>query len=105
MGKKEENKGFVCILCQGVVHPLKNGSYRNHCPFCLASVHVDGVLPGDRKSTCSGIMKPTLLKKSSKKGWQILHVCLKCGFRRCNKIAELDPQSDDWKQIVRLPVG
>ncbi|MBA3237248.1 MAG: RNHCP domain-containing protein [Parachlamydiaceae bacterium] len=23
--------------------PLRNGSYRNHCPFCLSSLHVDDI--------------------------------------------------------------
>ncbi|WDF05905.1 RNHCP domain-containing protein [Shouchella hunanensis] len=34
-----------------------NGSYRNHCPFCLYSKHQD-IIPGDRASTCGGLMEP-----------------------------------------------
>ncbi|WP_265181671.1 RNHCP domain-containing protein [Geomicrobium sp. JCM 19055] len=49
-----------------VVEPLENGSYRNHCPSCLYSKHVD-VIPGDRASTCHSLMEPIDLKSHSKK--------------------------------------
>jgi hypothetical protein len=37
---------FVCVHCGKEVKPLGYTS-RDHCPFCLWSVHVD-VNPGDR---------------------------------------------------------
>ena len=105
MGKKQENTNFICVVCQKCVMPLQHGSYRNHCPFCLTSLHVDDVIPGDRKSTCHGIMKAYLLKYNGKKGWQIIHKCVKCGQEKLNIIAEGDTQSDDWKEIVKLSLG
>jgi hypothetical protein len=88
-------------VCRQHVMSLRNGGYRNHCPSCLSSLHVDDHTPGDRKSLCHGIMKATGLKFSGK-GWQIVHKCLKCGTERVNKIAERDVQSDDWTMIVLL---
>jgi hypothetical protein len=102
MGRKEENSHFMCAVCEQQVMPLRHGSYRNHCPFCLSSVHVDDVTPGDRKSLCHGIMRANRLKFSGKKGWQIVHTCMKCGVEKRNKIAEGDAQSDDWSKIVQL---
>lgn len=102
MGKKEENTAFVCVVCQRNVMPLKNGSYRNHCPFCLSSLHVDSIAPGDRNSRCHGVMKAYGIKFTGKKGWQIIHKCQRCGTVKVNKIAEGDPQSDDWEEILKL---
>ena len=102
MGKKEENTSFTCIVCKKHVKPLQNGSYRNHCPFCLSSVHVDNIVPGDRESSCHGVMKAYKIKYNTKKGWQIVHKCMKCQSEKTNKIAEGDSQSDDWREIVRL---
>ena len=102
MGKKEQNSHFVCVVCHQHVMPLRNGGYRNHCPSCLSSLHVDDCTPGDRKSHCHGIMKASSVKFSGKKGWQIVHTCLSCGVERVNKIAQGDIQSDDWMKIVRL---
>jgi len=102
MGKKEENTDFTCVVCQRYVMPLKNGSYRNHCPFCLSSLHVDDKLPGDRKSVCHGVMQAQGLRFNGKKNWQIVHKCIKCGSVKINKIAEGDVQSDNWMEIIRL---
>ncbi|MBU1911151.1 RNHCP domain-containing protein, partial [Patescibacteria group bacterium] len=43
---------FVCEHCSAQVNPLEKGTYRNHCPHCLFSKHVDLECPGDRKSPC-----------------------------------------------------
>ena len=37
MSRNTENRGFCCEHCQQMVLPVTNGSYRNHCPFCLRS--------------------------------------------------------------------
>lgn len=87
MSKKTENNAFTCIHCGREVLPLTNGSYRNHCPHCLFSLHVDNI-PGDRASDCGGSMKPIDVIYHSKKGYQIRHKCMRCGFERVNKIAE-----------------
>ncbi len=101
MSRKEENTGFICVHCGRNVSALTNGSYRNHCPFCLYSFHVDELM-GDRKSNCFGQMKPIEIKYNSKKGYQIVHICSKCGVRRVNKIAENTDMPDDFEAILKL---
>ncbi len=54
MKKRILNTAFVCQNCKREVLPIQNGSYRNHCPFCLFSLHVDGEVPGDRKKQLQG---------------------------------------------------
>lgn len=41
MSRKTENTAFTCLHCGRQVLPLTNGSFRDHCPFCLYSLHVD----------------------------------------------------------------
>ena len=64
--RANENNGFMCRYCNREVQRLTNGSYRNHCPFCLYSLHVDR-MPGDRNSDCFGLMKPVTYRYTSKK--------------------------------------
>lgn len=96
----EENEGFVCEWCGTDVVPLTNGSYRNHCPACLHSKHVDEH-PGDRRSMCRGLMKPIELAYRRKKGYQIVHVCVECGTLKRNKVAVDTVQPDDLVAWVR----
>lgn len=70
---------FVCEHCNAEVFPLESGSYRNHCPKCLYSKHLDDEGPGDRKSKCKGLMKPVGVDYRKNKGWMIVHQCEKCG--------------------------
>jgi hypothetical protein len=104
MSKKQENAPFICALCYKQVLPLQNGSYRNHCPFCLGSVHVDNI-PGDRKNPCKGIMIACGLIQKGKKGWQLIHKCQQCGIEKVNKIAEDSVQPDDWHKLVALSIN
>ncbi|WP_420871372.1 RNHCP domain-containing protein [Lysinibacillus xylanilyticus] len=53
-----------------MVEPLTNGSFRNHCPKCLFSKHVDTV-PGDRASTCKGLMRPIGVDYTEKKAFNL----------------------------------
>ncbi|MTI95860.1 MAG: RNHCP domain-containing protein [Firmicutes bacterium] len=101
MSRIQENTGFICEWCGAEVLPLNNGSYRNHCPFCLHSKHVD-VLPGDRKNQCRGLMQPLTVRHNPKKGWQIVHRCITCGAEQANIIADADVQPDDIGQLTRL---
>lgn len=49
---------FTCKVCGREILPEGAGSdHRNHCPYCLSSVHVDNE-PGDRASECHGVMEP-----------------------------------------------
>jgi hypothetical protein len=101
MSKKNENTGFVCEHCGKLVLPLTNGSYRNHCPFCLYSKHLDEH-PGDRNSFCKGLMEPVHLIHHSKKGFQIIHRCLTCNEVRANKMAEGTVQPDVLEKLLLL---
>ena len=101
MARKDENRGFICINCRTAVTPLTNGSYRNHCPVCLCSVHMD-VYPGDRASDCHGLMRPVGVAYRAKKGWQVMHRCERCGASRPNRIADDTVQPDDMQEVARL---
>ena len=81
----KNDSGFVCAHCGKTVEPLGYTS-RNHCPFCLWSLHVD-VNPGDRANTCGGQMEPIAAKPDPKAGFVILHRCTKCGELHPNKAA------------------
>lgn len=94
MSRKNENTNFVCENCKKNIKALTNGSYRNHCPFCLYSKHLDNK-PGDRASECKGLMKPIDLEYSSKKGYQIVHQCLKCKKIQKNRVAVDTIQEDN----------
>ena len=81
--RRKEN--FVCENCGFEV--IGNG-FTNHCPRCLWSKHVD-INPGDRQAPCRGLMKPVSFEV--KKGrYRVLHRCVKCGFKRWNKVADGD---------------
>jgi hypothetical protein len=84
---------FTCDHCGAAVEPLASGSYRNHCPVCLYSKHVDQEGPGDRESSCHGLMKPIGIDHSGKKGWMIIHRCLQCGKQLPNIAAPDDDLS------------
>jgi hypothetical protein len=95
------NDPFRCEKCGRDVPPLRSGSYRNHCPFCLWSQHVDRA-PGDREETCGGMMEPIGLEQSGKKGFVIIHRCRLCGAVRRNRAALDDPVPDDWDALIGL---
>jgi hypothetical protein len=61
-------------------------AYRNHCPYCLWSRHVDD-LPGDRASGCGGAMEPIAVWVRRGSDWAIIHQCRKCGALHSNRIA------------------
>lgn len=101
MSRYSENTAFTCDNCGKTVQMLTNGSYRNHCPFCLYSKHLDNK-PGDRKSICRGLMRPIRVQNKSGKGMQIVHKCVKCGIEKPNKIAEYGVQPDSIEEIIKL---
>lgn len=52
------NESFTCRVCGRLVVPNGAGSdHRNHCPYCLTSMHLD-IEPGDREADCGGAMEP-----------------------------------------------
>ena len=91
------NQGFKCEKC-GKINPILKGSCRNHCKKCLYSKHVDDEVPGDRESTCLGLMEPIELDNNGKKGYVIIHKCVKCGKIQNNKAAP----DDDFDVIIKL---
>ncbi|PID84292.1 hypothetical protein CSB09_01805 [Candidatus Gracilibacteria bacterium] len=91
------NETFECLHCGNRVLPHTQGSARNHCPYCLYSLHLDEDIPGDRASLCHGMMKPIDFTYKKKKGDMILHECQKCGKTILNKVAP----DDDFIGFVR----
>ncbi len=82
----KNDDGFICVHCGKEVKPLGYTS-RNHCPFCLWSLHLD-VNPGDRASMCGGELEPVGAEPNAKKGgYTIIHRCVKCRVIRRNKAA------------------
>ena len=96
---RKNDSGFRCAACGREVPPLGYSS-RNHCPFCLASLHLD-VLPGDRQADCGGLMEAVKTEPDPKRGFVITHVCRKCGaVRRCKAAKD-----DDRSLLIRLTAG
>jgi hypothetical protein len=100
VGRRAENTGFVCARCGETVLALTNGSYRNHCPTCLWSLHVDEA-PGDRASACGGPMEPIGLQRGAKH-LQVVHRCARCGLVRPNRVAERTVQPDRFEALLLL---
>lgn len=82
--------GFACRNC-GTEIVLEGGGtkHRNHCPFCLHSVHLDDQ-PGDRLAGCAGVMEPVAVWVRKGGEWAIIHRCRKCGHFGSNRIAADD---------------
>jgi hypothetical protein len=92
----KNNSGFICKNCKQKVqkHP---SSSRNHCTKCLNSLHIDEFIPGDRKSTCFGLMQPIFINMKHQ-NFIITHRCEKCG-----KISHNITASDDSiEEITKL---
>jgi hypothetical protein len=84
--KKSLENGFVCRYCGRVVSNEAPGTrHRNHCPWCLRSVHVDADT-GDRSSSCGGIMEPIAVSVRNGE-WILIHRCTGCGTLKANRIA------------------
>lgn len=91
---------FKCSNCK---KEITNNNFigtanRNHCPFCLWSLHVDLEIPGDRKSNCQGLMKPAELTFKKDGEIMIVHKCLKCGSVSKNRIAG----DDNSEEILKI---
>jgi len=90
--KKEED--FVCKVCGTKV---KGTGYTNHCPNCLFSLHVDEISPGDRLSSCKGLMEP--IKAEIENGeYTLTHKCQICKKVIKNKTSP----EDNFEEILKL---
>lgn len=101
---QKNDSGFICRHCGREVLPLGYTS-RNHCPFCLWSVHVD-ILPGDRANPCGGLLRPVRAEPDPRRGYILIHRCESCGAIVRNRTAhEAAVQPDNMDLIIRLTAG
>jgi len=94
---------FECENCGNRVSEHAVGTeYRNHCPKCLYSRHLDEEVPGDRKAGCGGLMDPAglIFKQESDSPGElmIVHRCLKCGRVSKNRVAG----DDQAESIIKV---
>ena len=82
--------GFACKACGREVVPEGAGSrHRNHCPYCLTSLHLD-VEPGDRAADCGGRVEAVAIWVRRNGEWAVIHRCTCCGVLSSNRIAADD---------------
>ena len=89
------DEAFICNVCNKTVKPL-NYTARDHCPYCLCSIHVDNN-PGDRQNECHGVLKPVSIDKF-KDTYKIVYKCDKCGEIKRNIMAN----DDDFDKIIEV---
>ena len=83
-------ESFTCRVCGRLVTPGGAGTdHRNHCPNCLASVHLD-IEPGDREADCGGVMEAVGVWVRKGGEWAVIHRCRVCGMLSSNRIAADD---------------
>ena len=101
--KKDTGDFFICIQC-GMNVSLKafGTKERNHCPFCLWSIHID-LRPGDRKCFCKGGMAPISVWIKDDGEWSIIHRCTICGMLKTNRIAG-DDNEEELINLVKKPL-
>lgn len=94
----KNNQRFICINCNKEVslHPT---SSRDHCNYCLYSLHVD-IYPGDRLNECKGILKPIDVEVNADKT-KLIYECQKCHLRVKN-ISAID---DNFDEIIKISVS
>ncbi len=90
-------ENFTCDRCHQTV---VGDGYRNHCPNCLQSKHVD-INPGDRAAGCEGAM--LVVDIVLEHGTYILtHQCVKCNYQKRNKAHEEDSTDALIEAMVAL---
>ncbi len=95
------NEAFTCGHCDFAVPP-GDGFVRNHCPRCLRSAHVDGDVPGDRASSCGGLMDP--FDPETRGGlWIVTHRCRECGQERRNRLYPDAATEPDRLDVLHPP--
>jgi len=87
---QSSDPGFTCRVCGAVNPPEGAGSrHRNHCRHCLSSLHLD-IEPGDRASSCRGVMEAIGVWVRKDGEWAVIHRCRDCGALSSNRIAADD---------------
>ena len=94
--KNSTNSSFNCANCGKKVSPAQKTA-RNHCPFCLWSLHVDSETPGDRSSNCGGKMEPVAIFQKHGE-WIVIHRCVICEKEIANKCAE----DDNFEMLISV---
>ncbi|MCB9678536.1 MAG: RNHCP domain-containing protein [Alphaproteobacteria bacterium] len=94
------DEAFTCVRC-GASVPPHGRSARDHCPFCLAGLHVDGDVPGDRASDCGGLLEPVAVHRE-KGRWILEYRCQLCGATRRNQVLLDGEPPDDWARVSSL---
>ncbi|MFF2007542.1 RNHCP domain-containing protein [Streptomyces sp. NPDC058195] len=90
---------FRCVSCRlDVSLDAPGTTHRNHCPNCLASLHVDRKIPGDRDADCRGRMEALGMSVRADGEWTVIHQCVSCGELSANRIAG----DDNPLTLVRL---
>lgn len=99
----KNDNGFICKNCGKKVEKLGYTS-RDHCNFCLHSLHVD-ITPGDRQNECRGLLIPVNVELNSKKGEVIIYKCSKCGKEVKNIVALDDDRNVIYDVIEKYSKG
>src|SRR5262245_24723286 len=88
MAEAGRSNTFACLHCGRTVDASVPGTrYRNHCPWCLWSVHVaSSRVQNDRSAECRGPMEPIAVSLQDDE-WALVHRCEKCGDIKTNRIA------------------
>ena len=113
--RKAVDGAFRCAHCGQMVFPnaFMGTAHRNHCPYCLYSLHVD-TRPGNRASLCHARMEPVgltaKLKGRDKYGRErrgdimLVHICAGCGAINVNRIAG-DDLCSEILEVFRKSLG
>ncbi|MEZ4319130.1 MAG: RNHCP domain-containing protein [Myxococcota bacterium] len=94
------DEAFTCVACHAEV-PAHGRSARDHCPFCLSGLHVDGDVPGDRASECGGVLVAVRVHRE-KGRWILEYRCERCSAVRRNQVLLDGDPPDDWAKVSAL---
>jgi RNHCP domain len=96
-----EQRSFGCGHCRADVSLHAPGTaFRNHCPHCLWSRHMDDAQSGDRAADCGALMEPIAITVRGDGEWILVHRCAGCDQLRLNRTAG----DDDPLMLLRLAV-
>jgi rubrerythrin len=90
---ERRKEDFVCEKCGFFT---KGDGFTDHCPRCLFSKHVD-INPGDRMSSCNGIMEPIGVEKKGE-NYFIYYRCLACNYKHRVKKAK----EDSFEEVIKI---